>query len=238
MLDAHALDCCHVQRTRFLKDPWCRFTNIQKQLLARFVVYADFESTLQRVGDEAMNTTQVVAVGGDEPTPAGPFQELLSYSFACKLVSSVVPDFFRPLVSCRVENAGEIFVRKRQEEAEQLFQEYTATPQQLLALTEAELHSFHTAINWHICNQAMGGNKVRDHCHIVGNYRIAHSRCNLAYRLSKSDWKLPVVIHNLKGYGGHLIAKAPKNEFGVARVIPQNMDLSITVDRLKFIDSL
>ena len=82
---------------------------------------------------------------------------------------------------------------------------------------------------------------MRDHCHIVGIYRdAAHSRCNLAYRISKSEWKLAVVIHNFKGYDGHLIVKALKSEFGEVRVIPQNMEkyLSITVNRLKFIDSL
>ena len=69
LLDAHALDCHHVQRTKFPKDPRSRFTNIQKQLLAPFVVYADFELILHRVDeDEAMDTTQGV-VGGDELTP-------------------------------------------------------------------------------------------------------------------------------------------------------------------------
>ena len=109
LLDDHALDCCDVQRTRFPKDSRCRFTNIQKQLLAPFVVYADFESILQRVDeDEAMDTTQGVAVGGDEPTPAGPFQEHLPCRFAYKLVSSVVQNFTRPLVSYRGEDAGEM----------------------------------------------------------------------------------------------------------------------------------
>ena len=32
MLAAHSADCYHVQRTKFPKDPRCRFTNIQKQL--------------------------------------------------------------------------------------------------------------------------------------------------------------------------------------------------------------
>ena len=122
-----------------------------------------------------------------------------------------------------------------------MFQEYIATPQQLRALTEAEFRSFHTVINCHICNQPLGGDKVRDHCHIVGSYRgNAHSRCNLEYRISKYDWKLPVVLHNLKGYDGHLIVKALKSEFAEARVIPQNMEkyLFITVGSLAFIDSL
>ena len=103
----------------------------------------------------------------------------------------------------------EMFVRKLQEEAEQLFQEYIDTPQQLLDLTDTELHSFHTAANCHICNRPLRGDEVRDHCHFVGDYRgVAHSRCNLAYRISKFEWKLPVVMHNLKGYNGHLIVKA------------------------------
>ena len=122
LLDAHALDCCHAQRTKFPKDPCCRFTNIHKQ---PFAVYADFESILQRVeDDDAMDTTQgVAAADGDEPTSSGPFQEHLQCSFVYKVVSSVVPDFPRPLVSYRGEDAGEMLVRKLQEEAEQLFQE-------------------------------------------------------------------------------------------------------------------
>ena len=54
------------------------------------------------------------------------------------------------------------------------------------------------------------------------------------YRISKSGWQLPVVIHNLKGYDGHLIVQALKSEFGKVRVIPDNMEkyLTLTVGRL------
>ena len=111
-----------------------------------------------------------------------------------------------------------------QQEAKQLFDEYIATAKPML-LTATELRSF---------------NNVRDHCHIVGrNCGVAHSECNLMYRISQSGWKLPVVIHNLKGYDVHLIVKVLKSEFGKVRVIPQNMEkyLSLTVGQLKFIDS-
>ena len=59
------------------------------------------------------------------------------------------------------------------------------------------------------------------------------------YRISKSGWKLPVVVYNFKDYDGHLIVKALKSEFGKVRVIPQNMEkyLSLTVGQLKFFDS-
>ena len=84
-----------------------------------------------------MDTTQIVAAaGGDEPIAAsGPFQEHLSCSSAYKLVSSVV----LCVVPCVLEGRGcrGDFVRKLQEEAEQLSQEYIETPQQLLELTDA-----------------------------------------------------------------------------------------------------
>ena len=50
---------------------------------------------------------------------------------------------------------------------------------------------------------------------------------------------MPILIHNLKGYDGHLIVKALKIEFGKVRVIPQNMEryLSLSVGQLRFLDS-
>ena len=74
---------------------------------------------------------------------------------------------------------------------------------------------------------------------LLQNRGAAHNECNLTYRISKIGWKLPVVIHNLKGYDGHLIVKALKSESGKVKVIPQNMEkyLSLIVGQLKCIDS-
>ena len=134
----------------------------------------------------------------------------------------------------RDENAAEKFVRDLQQEAKQLFDVYVATPKPKL-LTATELRSFNNATTCHICTKPLGDDKVRDHCHIVGSYRgAAHNECNLMYRISKSGWKLPVVLHTLKGYDGHLIVKALKSGFGKVRV---EKYLSLTVGQLKFIDS-
>ena len=47
---------------------------------------------------------------------------------------------------------------------------------------------------------------VRDHCHITGKYRgSAHRKCNLKLQISAEKIKIPVIIHNLKGYDSHLI---------------------------------
>ena len=102
MLGAHANDCCHAQRTKFPEDPICLFTNIQKQLPAPFVVYADFESILKPV-DGDVDTTQGVEVGSESSSHV--FQEHIPAS--CAGSKHVDPNFSRPLVMYRGEDAAE-----------------------------------------------------------------------------------------------------------------------------------
>ena len=43
-----------------------------------------------------------------------------------------------------------------------------------------------------ICNEKLDETKVRDHCHITGNYRgTAHNQCNLKLKIPK---KLPIIF--------------------------------------------
>ena len=104
-----------MQRTEFPKDLRCRFTNIQKQLPAHFVVYADFvvyanfESILKPVNED-VDVTQGVETGIE--TSSHVFHEHIRCSFAYQIVSSVDPDFSRPLVLYRGEDAAEMFVCK------------------------------------------------------------------------------------------------------------------------------
>ena len=63
-----------------------------------------------------------------------------------------------------------------------------------------------TNICW-ICSKFIinSDNKVRDHYHISRKYRVtAHWSCNSNLKMTK---KVPVIIHNLKGYNSHLIFK-------------------------------
>ena len=63
-----------------------------------------------------------------------------------------------------------------------------------------------TNICW-ICGKLIdiGDNKVRDHCHVTGKYRVAaHWNCNINLKVTK---KLFVIFHNSRGYDSHLIFK-------------------------------
>ena len=83
--------------------------------------------------------------------------------------------------------------------------------------------------------------RVRDHCHILGLYRgAAHNACNLNYRIDLAKWKLPVILHNLRGYDSHLKIKTLKKKYGRTHVIATNMESYITfsVGQLQFLDSM
>ena len=83
-------------------DSRCRFPNVQKQLPTPFIVHADFESLLKSVNKD-VDVTQ----GVDTDTQV--FQEHIPCCFAYKIVSSVDPDFSRPLVMYRGEDAADMF---------------------------------------------------------------------------------------------------------------------------------
>ena len=139
----------------------------------------------------------------------------------------------------RGEDAVEKFVRDLQREAEELSAEYIETHQEMEFTAEDEI-VYTNAVDCHICSELLGDDSVRGHCHITGIYRgAAHIDCNLNYRNKPKSRKLPVVMHSLKGYDGHLIVKFLKNEFGKVTIISQNLEkyLSMSVGRLKFLDS-
>ena len=81
---------------------------------------------------------------------------------------------------------------------------------------------------------------VRDHCHFTGEFRgAAHNHCNRQFR---KTYKIPVFMHNLKGYDGHIVfenlAKVKLNK--PPKVIAKSLEsfMSIKVGTLEFKDSL
>ena len=86
----------------------------------------------------------------------------------------------------------------------------------------------------HICNEELGEDRVRDHCHLSGKFRgAAHEVCNLKYKVSKF---FPVVLHNLSGYDSHLFIKTLGNSEGDISCISNNEENYISFTKQVIVD--
>ena len=108
----------------------------------------------------------------------------------------------------------------------------------LIMSSEEEEEFEKSEICW-VCGKLIEDNRVRDHCHITGKYRgAAHWSCNIILKTSK---KLPVIFHNLRGYGSHLIFKELSKFNCSIGVIPNGLEkyMSFTFNKnIFFIDSM
>ena len=110
-----------------------------------------------------------------------------------------------------------------------------------LIISAEEEERFQVSNSCWICDKLfdVGDDKVRDHCHITGKYRgAAHWSCNINLKLTK---KIPVIIHNLRGYHSHLILKEISRFDVKVNVIPNGLEkyMAFTINtKLVFIDSM
>ena len=103
--------------------------------------------------------------------------------------------------------------------------------------TGNEEQMFQDATNCHICGFELETDRVRDHCHLSRKYRAAaHNECNLNYSFTG---RIPVILHNLRGYDSHLIMQG-LGKLKKINCIPNNTEKYIffSIDNLDFIDSL
>ena len=108
-----------------------------------------------------------------------------------------------------------------------------------MTITSDQEHEFRQALNCHICEEPLGTDRVRDHCHLSGNFRgAAHNDCNLNYKFTG---RIPVIFHNLRGYDSHLLMEGlGKVKHEEINSLPNNMEkyISFSIGNLDFIDSL
>ena len=110
-----------------------------------------------------------------------------------------------------------------------------------LIMSAEEEKMFQNACSCWICGKLFDlmDEKVRDHCHISCKFRgAAHISCNVNFKISK---KVPVVLHNLKGYDGHLIMKELSNFDVKIDVIPCGLEkyMAFIINRwFVFVDSM
>ena len=200
------------------------FQNHHKQLPTPFIIYGNFEAL----------TTKVE---GPELDPAKSNTQRTQHHEACSYCYFVVrcDGQTEPQVEYRGADAAEHILKSLQEE-ESKIKGMLADPK-AMRMTREDWLAFRTAETCHVCYKPLGGDSVRDHCHITGEYRgTAHNTCNLKLRLNTS---IPVVFHNLGAYDSHLLMQAISKVMGSVSCIPNNMEkyISFSLGQLRFIDS-
>src|SRR6218665_3518609 len=98
-----------------------------------------------------------------------------------------------------------------------------------MIFTKEDAKNYNAATACHICGGVFVKDKVRDHCHLRGNFRgAAHNECNLNYKLPKF---FPVVFQNFIGYYSHLFVKKLRGELGEKiNYIPCNEEKHISAE--------
>ena len=70
-------------------------------------------------------------------------------------------------------------------DVEDIYQRFLGKPKQMI-FTAVEEEIFNNSTSCHICGGLLGEDKVRDHCHLTGKFRVAaHNECNLRYRVPR-----------------------------------------------------
>ena len=92
------------------------------------------------------------------------------------------------------------------------------------------------------CEKFIESDKVRDHCHLTGNYRgPAHSKCNINVTQDQSNF-IPFLFHIFSNYDCHMFFKKlvdKKKDKVNFEIIPKTNEeyISVTYGCIRFIDS-
>jgi Rho termination factor, N-terminal domain len=204
-----------------------KFQNYNRSMRVPFVVYADFESFIKPI-----DTCQ--------PDPSKPytnkFQKHEPSSICYKIVTADNINYNRAgIITAENENddVAHMFIDCLIEHVREIYHMFKSPEDMIFAENDEKL--FEEATTCHICDEELGDDKVRDHCHITGEFRgAAHNGCNINYKIPKF---FPVYFHNLSGYDGHLLIKKLRgNNFEKISCIPNNEEKYVSFSREVIVD--
>ena len=155
-----------------------------------FIIYADIESLIKPIESCEPCSQSSKKYQKHEP---------ISFSYYIKCFDDNV---FKPVLRTYT---GEDAMQKFVEWLEKDVIKIANIPKVAMIFGKEEAERFNKETKCWICEEDLGYDKVRDHCHFTGRYRgAAHNKCNLDYKKPKF---IPVVFHNLSGYDSHLFIK-------------------------------
>ena len=176
-----------------------KFDNFHNKLPVAFVIYADFEAITKKL--QGCRPT-------DEKSYAEAYQSHEDCGYGYKVVCCYEKKYSKPIQRYRSENAFHKFMERMLEEVECCKGVVKRRFNKPLVMTENDEMCFKLMEKCRICDKKYTDKdvSVRDHCHITGKFRgSAHQECNLKLRIKPENLKIPVILHNLRGYDSHFI---------------------------------
>ena len=197
--------------------------DVAAELKIPYAIFADFEAFTAKI--DTCN-----------PDPSNSYTQKLTHHLPSGFAYTIVGLDEKPVVY-RGDNVVDTFIDHMVEKEEYISDLLKTENAKPLKMTDENQRHFEEQINCHICDKKLNNDRVRDHCHITGEYRgAAHKYCNINLRLKK---RIPVVFHNLRGYDSHLIMQAIGKTSKKLEVIPNNLEkyVSFSMGNLVFLDS-
>ena len=253
VLNNHKDNCIQVNGTQAVKMPdksnnILKFNNFHKQQQMPFVIYADFEAITEKISGCQPNNDKSYTEAYQKHTDCG---------YGYNIVCCYDDKYSKPTKTYRGKKAVYKFIEAMLEEVKYCKKVIKKEFNKPLKMTKEDEEKFQKAEECHICDKQYTDKdiKVRDHCHITGKYRgSAHQDCNLKLKIKPEEIKIPVIFHNLRGYGSHFIMqeigaivknhaytnnKGEKCQMNI-NAIPNNMEKYMAFmlgNHLAFIDS-
>ena len=221
ILNEHKKTCITINGKQAIRMPnkgeKKEFKNYHKQVEVPFVIYADFEAIIETIHGVKNNPNTTSYTDA--------YQNHKDCSYAYKVVCCYDDQYSKPLQLYRGENAVYKFIERMLEEEKWCKETLKKHFNKTLEITEEEEEmEYKRSDSCHICCDKYKPceAKVRDHCHITGKYRgSAHQKCNINYKLTE---KIPVIVHNLRGFDSHFIMQEIGKFKRKINVIPNNME--------------
>ena len=254
ILANHANNCLTIHGMQAINMPKpgkniLNFKNFYKQLPVPFVIYADFEAITKKV--QGCELSEEMENEKNKRSYTEAYQTHEDCGCAYKVVCCYDDKYSKDICIYRGENAVYRFMEQMLEEVKYCKTVIKKHFNKPLVMTEDDEMCFKLMDECYICGEKYVEKdvRVRDHCHITGKFRgSAHRDCNLKLRIKPEDIKIPVILHNLRGYDSHFIMQqigeiakkhGGKQDLNI-NAIPNNMEKYMAFmlgNNLTFIDS-
>ena len=194
-----------------------------------FRIYADFEA------DNEKN----ISIIGNKTTNVYKQNPILNgYHIVSELENVLTSDYYKsPLGYDNVDWFVDEVIKLENKMAF-----YFKNTKKDIIMTEEDEEDYKNDNICRFCEKTIESDKVRDHCHLTGNYRgAAHSKCNNNVTQKQSNL-IPFIFHNFSNYDCHMFFKklVDKKKDKVAfDIIPKTNEeyISVTYGCIRFIDS-